>query len=171
MTSVTDAHVEPSWIVRAKWNYGEWGRSGSYSESLSWVSRVQWPAYEHKNILNNFLRFAWGRCTAREIIRRGRRIVGYNHYRRRAGVACCAMSVGKYYAQRRLVEQRISCMNSSVINVSGSINCVCFDKVGYRWSGQLTERVIIFHSWKEFSTCKITDVHISVRLFSFFYYT
>lgn len=40
-----------------------------------------------------------------------------------------ALSVGKYYAQSRLQKQKISCMNASVINVSGSVNCVCFDKV------------------------------------------
>lgn len=40
-----------------------------------------------------------------------------------------ALSVGKYYAQSRLQKQKITCVNSSVINVSGSVNCVCFDKV------------------------------------------
>ena len=45
-----------------------------------------------------------------------------------------ALSVGKYYAQQRLLEQNISCMNASVINVSGSINCVCFDKVRHALS-------------------------------------
>lgn len=40
-----------------------------------------------------------------------------------------AMTVGKYYAQSRLQKQKISCMNPSVINVSGSVNCICFDKV------------------------------------------
>lgn len=49
-----------------------------------------------------------------------------------------ALSVGKYYAQSRLQKQKITCVNSSVINVSGSINCVCFDKVSenvhiYEW--------------------------------------
>ncbi|XKL68889.1 hypothetical protein PGB90_006658 [Kerria lacca] len=41
-----------------------------------------------------------------------------------------ALSVGKYYAQNRLQKQKISCINASVINVSGSVNCVCFDKTG-----------------------------------------
>lgn len=40
-----------------------------------------------------------------------------------------AMTVGKLYALNRLKRQHIFCMNSRVINVSGSIDCVCFDKV------------------------------------------
>lgn len=40
-----------------------------------------------------------------------------------------AMTVGKLYAQNRLQARRIYCINSRVINVAGSINCVCFDKV------------------------------------------
>lgn len=43
-----------------------------------------------------------------------------------------ALSVGKYYAQNRLQKQKISCINASVINVSGSVNCVCFDKVRFK---------------------------------------
>lgn len=39
------------------------------------------------------------------------------------------MTVGKLYALTRLKKHKISCINSRVINVSGSINCVCFDKV------------------------------------------
>nr|CAD7264232.1 unnamed protein product [Timema shepardi] len=41
-----------------------------------------------------------------------------------------AMTVGKLYAQNRLKALNIFCMNSRVINVCGSINCVCFDKTG-----------------------------------------
>ncbi|KAG8223414.1 hypothetical protein J437_LFUL003687 [Ladona fulva] len=41
-----------------------------------------------------------------------------------------AMTVGKMYAQRRLQKKGIYCINSRVINVSGSINCVCYDKTG-----------------------------------------
>lgn len=55
-----------------------------------------------------------------------------------------AMSVGKYYAQNRLQKQKITCMNPSVINVSGSVNCVCFDKV----SEGDTELI-----WNELSGC------------------
>lgn len=40
-----------------------------------------------------------------------------------------AMTVGKLYAQARLKRAQIYCINNKVINVSGSINCVCFDKV------------------------------------------
>ena len=42
-----------------------------------------------------------------------------------------AMAMGKMYAQTRLQERGIFCVNSRVINVSGGINCVCFDKVCY----------------------------------------
>lgn len=40
-----------------------------------------------------------------------------------------ALTVGKLYAQNRLQARRIYCINSRVINVAGSINCLCFDKV------------------------------------------
>jgi cation-transporting ATPase 13A3/4/5 len=40
-----------------------------------------------------------------------------------------ALTVGKLYAQNRLQACKIYCINSRVINVAGSINCVCFDKV------------------------------------------
>jgi cation-transporting ATPase 13A3/4/5 len=40
-----------------------------------------------------------------------------------------AMTVGRLYAQNRLQACKIYCINSRVINVAGSINCVCFDKV------------------------------------------
>lgn len=42
------------------------------------------------------------------------------------------MTVGKLYAQTRLKYAQIYCINNRVINVSGSINCVCFDKVRER---------------------------------------
>lgn len=42
-----------------------------------------------------------------------------------------AMTVGKLYALIRLKNHKIFCMNSRVINVSGSVNCVCFDKVSF----------------------------------------
>ncbi|XP_012274124.1 probable cation-transporting ATPase 13A3 [Orussus abietinus] len=41
-----------------------------------------------------------------------------------------AMTVGKLYAQARLKRAQIYCINSRVINVSGSTDCVCFDKTG-----------------------------------------
>ncbi|XP_018404242.1 PREDICTED: probable cation-transporting ATPase 13A3 [Cyphomyrmex costatus] len=41
-----------------------------------------------------------------------------------------AMTVGKLYAQMRLKYTQIYCINNRVINVSGSINCVCIDKTG-----------------------------------------
>jgi P-type E1-E2 ATPase len=41
-----------------------------------------------------------------------------------------AMTVGRLYAQRRLQEKDIYCISPRAINVSGSIDCVCFDKVG-----------------------------------------
>lgn len=41
-----------------------------------------------------------------------------------------AMTVGKMHAQRRLKEKEIFCINSRIINVSGSIDCVCYDKTG-----------------------------------------
>lgn len=41
-----------------------------------------------------------------------------------------AMSVGRFYAQRRLQKLQIYCISPRTINVSGSINCVCFDKTG-----------------------------------------
>lgn len=40
-----------------------------------------------------------------------------------------AMSVGRFYAQRRLEKSNIYCISPRSINVSGSIDCVCFDKV------------------------------------------
>lgn len=40
-----------------------------------------------------------------------------------------AMTVGKVYALNRLKKIQVYCINSRVINVSGSINCICFDKV------------------------------------------
>ncbi|CAH1997974.1 unnamed protein product [Acanthoscelides obtectus] len=40
-----------------------------------------------------------------------------------------AMTVGKLYALNRLKKSKIFCINSRVINVTGSIDCVCFDKM------------------------------------------
>ncbi|XP_034233916.1 probable cation-transporting ATPase 13A3 [Thrips palmi] len=41
-----------------------------------------------------------------------------------------ALSVGKLCAQNRLQKLNIFCVNSRVINVAGSLDCVCFDKTG-----------------------------------------
>ncbi|XP_055377256.1 polyamine-transporting ATPase 13A3 [Condylostylus longicornis] len=41
-----------------------------------------------------------------------------------------AMTVGRYYAQKRLERSNIYCISPRTINVSGSIDCVCFDKTG-----------------------------------------
>lgn len=40
-----------------------------------------------------------------------------------------AMTVGRFYAQIRLKKKQIFCISPRTINVSGSIDCVCFDKV------------------------------------------
>ena len=40
-----------------------------------------------------------------------------------------AMTVGRFYAQSRLQKKNIFCISPRSINVSGSIDCVCFDKV------------------------------------------
>lgn len=40
-----------------------------------------------------------------------------------------AMTVGRMYAQSRLQKKGIYCISPRSINVSGSIDCVCFDKV------------------------------------------
>lgn len=42
-----------------------------------------------------------------------------------------AMTVGRFYAENRLKKNKIFCISPRTINVSGSINCVCFDKVWY----------------------------------------
>lgn len=42
-----------------------------------------------------------------------------------------AMTVGRYYAQKRLEKNNIYCISPRSINVSGSIDCVCFDKVSH----------------------------------------
>lgn len=40
-----------------------------------------------------------------------------------------AMTVGHFYAQNRLRAKNVYCISPRAINVSGSIDCVCFDKV------------------------------------------
>ena len=41
-----------------------------------------------------------------------------------------AMTIGSIYAQKRLRKRDIFCISPRSINVSGSIDCVCFDKTG-----------------------------------------
>ncbi|KAH8309906.1 hypothetical protein KR059_003558, partial [Drosophila kikkawai] len=41
-----------------------------------------------------------------------------------------AMTVGRFYAQKRLKVSEIFCISPRSINVAGSINCCCFDKTG-----------------------------------------
>ncbi|XP_052854792.1 polyamine-transporting ATPase 13A3 isoform X2 [Drosophila gunungcola] len=41
-----------------------------------------------------------------------------------------AMTVGRFYAQKRLKASEIFCISPRSINVAGSINCCCFDKTG-----------------------------------------
>ncbi|XP_044251355.1 polyamine-transporting ATPase 13A3 isoform X1 [Drosophila takahashii] len=41
-----------------------------------------------------------------------------------------AMTVGRFYAQKRLKSSDIFCISPRSINVAGSINCCCFDKTG-----------------------------------------
>ncbi|XP_065579463.1 polyamine-transporting ATPase 13A2-like isoform X2 [Artemia franciscana] len=41
-----------------------------------------------------------------------------------------AMTVGSYYASKRLEKQKILCINPRAINVGGSLNLFCFDKTG-----------------------------------------
>lgn len=44
-------------------------------------------------------------------------------------LSLAAMSVGRMYAQKRLQEKNIFCIAPRSINVSGSIDCVCFGKI------------------------------------------
>ncbi|XP_046811083.1 polyamine-transporting ATPase 13A3 isoform X2 [Lucilia cuprina] len=41
-----------------------------------------------------------------------------------------AMTVGRFYAQKRLERNSIYCISPRSINVAGSIDCCCFDKTG-----------------------------------------
>ncbi|XP_039967667.1 probable cation-transporting ATPase 13A3 isoform X2 [Bactrocera tryoni] len=41
-----------------------------------------------------------------------------------------AMTVGRFYAQKRLKKKNIYCISPRSINVAGSIDCCCFDKTG-----------------------------------------
>lgn len=42
-----------------------------------------------------------------------------------------AMTVGRMYAQSRLKKENVFCISPRTINVAGSIDCVCFDKVNH----------------------------------------
>ncbi|ODM87469.1 putative cation-transporting ATPase 13A3 [Orchesella cincta] len=48
-----------------------------------------------------------------------------------------AMTVGRLYAQRRLQSKGIYCISPRAINVAGSLDCVCFDKVSIQ-CGQIS---------------------------------
>ncbi|XP_017470364.1 PREDICTED: probable cation-transporting ATPase 13A3 isoform X2 [Rhagoletis zephyria] len=41
-----------------------------------------------------------------------------------------AMTVGRFYAQKRLQKKNIYCISPRSINVAGSVDCCCFDKTG-----------------------------------------
>ncbi len=41
-----------------------------------------------------------------------------------------AMTIGSVYAQKRLKRKGIFCISPRTINVSGSVDCICFDKTG-----------------------------------------
>ena len=41
-----------------------------------------------------------------------------------------AMTIGSIYAQKRLQKKGIFCISPRSINVSGSVDCICFDKTG-----------------------------------------
>lgn len=43
-----------------------------------------------------------------------------------------AMTVGRLYAVGRLKKAGITCLNTRAVNVSGSLDCFCFDKVKER---------------------------------------
>lgn len=54
-----------------------------------------------------------------------------------------AMTVGRFYAQNRLRAKNVYCISPRAINVSGSIDCVCFDKVCH-----FSETILILNlSW------------------------
>lgn len=54
-----------------------------------------------------------------------------------------AMTVGRFYAQNRLRAKNVYCISPRTINVSGSIDCVCFDKVCH-----FSETILILNlSW------------------------
>lgn len=58
------------------------------------------------------------------------------------------MTVGRMYAQSRLKKKGIYCISPRSINVSGSIDCVCFDKVsiGYfasAFGGRILLKILI----------------------------
>lgn len=50
-----------------------------------------------------------------------------------------AMTVGRMYAQKRLKKNNIYCISPRSINVSGSIDCVCFDKVCFSYSFKIPQ--------------------------------
>ena len=68
------------------------------------------------------------------------------------------MAVGKMYALFRLKARQIYCINTRAINISGSIDCVCFDKVTYNCSHlhlnvnkSAKPRLMHYYKWRPFS--------------------
>jgi len=58
-----------------------------------------------------------------------------------------AMTVGRMYAQSRLKREKVFCISPRTINVAGSIDCVCFDKVSTQhMSSTNTDQPILFQS-------------------------
>lgn len=57
-----------------------------------------------------------------------------------------AMSVGQFYAQKRLEKNNIFCISPRSITVAGSIDCVCFDKVNiFNVIYHLFKNIIHYH--------------------------
>lgn len=58
-----------------------------------------------------------------------------------------AMSVGQFYAQKRLEKNNIFCISPRSITVAGSIDCVCFDKVNniFNVMYDLFKNLIYYH--------------------------
>lgn len=57
-----------------------------------------------------------------------------------------AMTVGRIYAQKRLKTKNIFCITPKIINVSGSINCICFDKVLFKLYFILENNLILLQT-------------------------
>ncbi|CAG9109225.1 unnamed protein product [Plutella xylostella] len=66
-----------------------------------------------------------------------------------------AMTVGRLYAVSRLKRARVACLNTRAVNVSGSLDCMCFDK-------KIQEHDSIFKSTPSFLD---NDIDISFLTF------
>ena len=67
-----------------------------------------------------------------------------------------ALAMGIVFAQRRLVAQSVYCISPRSINICGTVNTVCFDKVSWGGKGDPTGNFLL----------KI--VYINFLLFYFF---